>query len=370
MIVCNEGERSEKKMDYSNIIKTVKTTKEYEFLRDDEHLGDNIIILGLGGSYAYGTNKEGSDIDVRGIATNTSKEILLMRDFEQVVDTITDTTIYSLQKIVSLLCNCNPNTIEMLGLRPEQYLYISEIGRLLVDNKKLFLSKRAINSFGGYANQQLYRLNQKAKHALAQEELEKHILKTIQFMQASFTDRYATMPADSIKLYVDKATQPNMDTEIYIDGEMHHVSLRDFSGMLGEFNNTIKQYGKIGKRNEHAIEHQKIGKHMMHLVRLYHMCFDILEKGEINTYREEDHDLLMSIRNGAFLQDDNQPIPEFFEMVDELEKRLEEDSKHTDLPEEPQRKEIEELICTINEKIVKNELISQNDMSFTNWLAQ
>ena len=31
---------------------------------------------------------------------------------------------------------------------------------------------------------------------------------------------------------------------------------------------------------------------------------DILEKGEINTYREEEHDLLMAIRNGNYQKED------------------------------------------------------------------
>lgn len=326
--------------------------KEYDFLRNHESLGNNITLLGLGGSHAYGTNVEGSDVDIRGVALNSSTEILTMRDFEQVVDIPTDTTIYSLHKIAELLTNCNPNTIEILGLQPEQYLYLSEPGKMLIENRELFLSKRAVHTFGGYANAQLYRLNQKAAHSMNQSELERHILKTMHFMQESFAGRYATFPHDNIKLYVDKAVQPGMETEIFIDGQMNHVSLRDFSGMLGEFNNTMKQYGKIGKRNEKAYEHNKIGKHMMHLVRLYHMCFDILEKHEINTFRKDDHDLLMSIRNGAFLDSNNQPTKEFFEMVDSLEKRLAYDAKATDLPEEPDKKKIDDLVCTINSQVV------------------
>ena len=43
---------------------------EYEFLEKNEHLGKNIILLGLGGSHAYGTNTETSDLDVRGCALN------------------------------------------------------------------------------------------------------------------------------------------------------------------------------------------------------------------------------------------------------------------------------------------------------------
>ncbi len=49
---------------------------EYDFLKTNEHLGKNIILLGLGGSYAYGTNTPESDLDIRGIALNTKREIL------------------------------------------------------------------------------------------------------------------------------------------------------------------------------------------------------------------------------------------------------------------------------------------------------
>ena len=44
--------------------------KPYSFLRTNEHLGKNLILLGLGGSHAYGTNVETSDLDVRGCALN------------------------------------------------------------------------------------------------------------------------------------------------------------------------------------------------------------------------------------------------------------------------------------------------------------
>ena len=44
-------------------IKDKLKSKEYDFLRTNEHLGKNIILLGLGGSYAYGTNVDSSDVD-------------------------------------------------------------------------------------------------------------------------------------------------------------------------------------------------------------------------------------------------------------------------------------------------------------------
>ena len=337
-------------------IKEKLKSDEYEFLRKDKNLGNNIIILTLGGSHAYGTNNENSDLDIRGCALNSKMQILTNENFEQFVNEATDTTIYSFNKLVALLSNVNPNTIEMLGNKPEHYFYVSPIGQELIDNAHLFLSKKCVHSFGGYANQQLYRLNQKSAHQLSQAGLEQHILKTLEFMKTDFNKKYSDFSEDQIRLYIDKAVQEGYDTEIFMDVKLTHYPLRDYCSMWSELQNTVKAYGKIGKRNEKALEHGKIAKHMMHLIRLYMMCLDILEKEKIITYREDEHDLLMDIRNGKFLDDNDQPIPEFFEMVDEYEKKLEYAKQNTSLPDNPNYKEINEFVASVNERVVKGEI--------------
>lgn len=326
---------------------------EYSFLYNNEHLGPNIILLGLGGSYAYGTNIETSDVDIRGCALNSKMELLTNQNFDQVVDEKTDTTVYSFNKLISLLTNVNPNTIELLGLKPEHYLYLSPIGQELINNKGLFLSKKCIHSFGGYANQQLYRLTQKEKHSMGQAQLEDHILKTLEFMREDFNNQFSTIPEDSINLYIDKSDKPEMDTEIFMDVKLTHYPLRDYCGLWNSLQTTAKSYNTLGKRNDHALEHGKIAKHMMHLIRLYLMCFDILEKKDIVTYREAEHDFLMEIRNGKFITQDNQVLPEFYDIVNEYEKRLAYDKENTDLPEKPNYKKINEFMASVNEKIIK-----------------
>ena len=94
----------------------------------------------------------------------------------------------------------------------------------------------------------------------------------------------------------------------------------------------------------------------MHLVRLYLMCFDILDKGEIVTYREKDHDFLMSIRDGKYLDGQDQPTKEFFEIVDEYEAKLDRLKETTELPDKPDFKKINEFVASVNERIVKNEI--------------
>ena len=95
-------------------------TEEYAFLHINPRLGSRIMLLGVSGSYGYGTNREGSDIDFRGVALNLPSDLIGLTAFEQYEDSATDTVIYSFNKLVSLLLNCNPNTIEILGLRPWQ----------------------------------------------------------------------------------------------------------------------------------------------------------------------------------------------------------------------------------------------------------
>ncbi len=337
-------------------IKNKLNTAEYNFLKTNPHLGWNIILLGLGGSYAYGTNREGSDIDIRGIYLNSREEILSggigEQIAEQVTDTATDTVIYSFQKIIQLLCSCNPNTIEMLGLNKSQYFHLSKEGRYLVENARMFLSKKAVHSFGGYANAQLYRLTQKSAHALSQEGLERHILKSIRLMEEEFHKKYSPFSEDSIKLYIDKSDPEMMDSEIFMDVNLHHYPLRDYCSMWNEMKATVSSYTRLGKRNQKALEHNKIGKHMMHLVRLYLMCFDILENEKIVTKRTKEHDFLMEIRNGKYITENNDVLPEFFELVNEYEKRLEYAAKNTSLPEEPDYKKIREFVGDINKEII------------------
>jgi len=136
-----------------NINEVIKLS-EYNFLRKNEHLGNNLLFVVFGGSHAYGTNVETSDIDIRGIATNSIDELLGIKEWEQYTDEYTDSTIYGFNKMIKLLINVNPNVIEMLGCKPEHYTLLSPAGKLLLDKKNLFLSQKAVYSFREYSNAQ------------------------------------------------------------------------------------------------------------------------------------------------------------------------------------------------------------------------
>lgn len=324
-------------------IRKAVESKQYDFLRTNPHLGNHIVLLGLSGSHAYGTNIETSDVDIRGIAGNTREEILTYHDFEQVEDRPTDTVVFSVNKFISLASAGNPLFIEMLGLKPEHYIIKTPIGEKLIANRNLFLSKRIAVTFGGYANQQLRRLDNKAARTVPQPEQEEHIMNSM---------IHGGEIPNGFRLHIEPSSNPDMEKEIFMDVDVKNMPLREYLAGLNYLQNVLRAYQKLGGRNQNAAEHGKLSKHMMHLVRLYFTGIEILETGNIRTYRDQEHDLLMEIRNGRFLDEEDHPTPEFREFVDDLSQRFTEAKNKSMLPDQADMDAITKLRIEINAEIM------------------
>lgn len=329
--------------------------KDYGFLSENENLKENVCYLTLGGSIAYGTDLPGgqSDIDIRGITAETKEiknRILLdLPHFEQFIDNKTDTVIYGLHKIIKLLLSCNPNVIEMLGTKSEHILYINDIGKRLRENSDLFLSKLAIGSFGGYAGQQLNRLaNALARDRLSEEEKEEHILRSLNGAMMSFNKRYSDFENGKIALKISNSKKSDIEKEICADIVLHNYPLRDFNGIINELSSIARNYSKLNNRNTKK-DDAHLNKHAMHLIRLYLMAIDILEKKEIVTYRIKEKDFLLDIRNGKFMNSDGTYNSAFFDLQKELETKFKYAAKHTELPDKPDYAKVIELVNSLND---------------------
>lgn len=332
-------------------VKHLLQTNAYDFFRTNKKI-EHLIYLTLGGSHAYGTSTPTSDIDLRGVAFNSKKDILGFSNFEQYDSGQTDTVIYGFRKMISLLIQCNPNTIEQLGCKSEHHIYLHPIGEELIANRKMFLSKKAVSSFGGYANDQLHRLlNAFAHDVYTQSEKEQHILMSAKSAMLSFNDRYHKFGNGSFNLYVDESEKENMQSEIFVDVNLRHYPLRDYKNMFNDLSSISKLYDKLNKRNNKKDE-LHLNKQAMHLLRLYLMAFDILENEEIVTYREKEHDFLMDVRRGKFMKEDGTYDESFFDIVNDYEKRLKYDSENTSLPDSPNLSHIEEFVMDVNRRVV------------------
>ena len=406
-------------MDFKQLLASPK----YEFLKTNPLLGENIGLLALGGSHAYGTNIATSDLDIRGMAVNPTKQIFgLEKDFEQVVETTTDTTIYSLNKMTKLLMSCNPNTIEILGCKPEHYIYIGKYGQILLDNKVHFLSKKAIDSFGGYANQQYNRLQHallgngkndelklkmlnhslecalasfNAKHKSTKSNISMRTLDDDEYVEVliqrlarnkqelamqlakdltqvtlnkkltekermskiqSLTDLYRNdleeLDAKHLDAIDDKANA--VGDRIVLTGDLEDYPLGDVQALLRDFHQIKSEYGNINKRNTKK-DAPHMAKHMMHLIRLYLMGADLNRDMTIKTFRDGDeHEMLMAIRNGEFMTGDGmQVIPEFYELLEEVQNKYNYSVKHTVLPDEPNYDALNEMMLNMYSDIIK-----------------
>ncbi len=95
----------------------------------------------------------------------------------------------------------------------------------------------------------------------------------------------------------------------------------------------------------------KLAKHMMHLVRLYLMGTDLNATGQIITYREKEHDILMSIRNGEYMTEDGKKVKsEFYDLLKCVQDEYIYAVKHTVLPEKANMDSLQEMMFGIYEK--------------------
>lgn len=324
-------------------------SSEYDFLRTDPHLRNRIILLGLGGSHAYGLATPTSDLDIRGIALNSKEEILGTKVFEQFENRATDTVVYGLKKIFNLLAACNPNVIEILGLRDEDYAIITPEGQKLLDNRRVFLSRKAAKSFGGYANAQLRRIQTAtARDRLPELIRQKFIQSSIDNAIENIHNVHGLDQYGQINLHVDDVSE-----QILADVDYKNLPLGEFIDLINTLKQVRDDYNKTAGNRNHKKDDLHLNKHASHLIRLYHMGCELLEKGEINTYRAADHNLLMGIKNGQYMDSDGLFMPEFYELVDNLEKRLECLKESSPLPVRPDQEAIEKLLMEMNEAALK-----------------
>ena len=332
-------------------LEEIVSRPEYDFLRTNPKLKDRIVFLTVGGSYAYGTDIETSDIDIRGVCLNGIDELLGGETFEQFIDSRTDTTIYSVSKFLDLVSNCNPNVIEMLFCEPENYIYVSPIGQLILDNRHLFLSKKAFYTFGGYARAQLNRLENSLCRGnyYTHNQKEEHIARSVQNAMDTFSNRFTAMTngKGEVKLYTDEVDETG-NKIITIDMTMNRVPLREVRAMLEEMTNIVRDYDKSGGWRNTKKDVPHLNKHIMHLVRLYYMGIEILKDKDLHTYRTNEHDLLVAIRNGLFLDENNCATQDFYTLLAQLEKELENAYKQSTLPNKVDYNKVKELKIKIS----------------------
>ena len=139
-----------------------------------EIVPEKTILLGYVGSTSHGTYIPKNDpeciddIDLLGIAVGSDKVYYGLggtreeREQKEVKLNEWDSVVYEIRKAFRLLLQQNPNIMALLWLQEKDYIYISPTGKMILDNRNLFVSKQAYHSSIGYAYGQLHRMTHNA----------------------------------------------------------------------------------------------------------------------------------------------------------------------------------------------------------------
>lgn len=144
-------------------------------------LEERTILLAPTGSYAYGTNTENSDKDFKGVCIPPIEYYLGLEAFNEYNTSggknfkntkgSVDINIIHINKFVKDAMQGVPNNIEILFIRPEDYLKVTDLGQVLINNRHLFLSKHIKTKFGGYAYSQIQKLKAKSSNGTGRRDL-------------------------------------------------------------------------------------------------------------------------------------------------------------------------------------------------------
>lgn len=132
---------------------------------------ERLLLLAYRGSVAHNMYIPNSDpnsiddIDLMGIFLAPKNYYLGLTNIKTTVELMVekdgalyDCVYYELKHFVKLLLKGNPNVLSMLWLKPDHYLFKSPYIETLLESKHLFRSKKVFHSFGGYANDQLKKM--------------------------------------------------------------------------------------------------------------------------------------------------------------------------------------------------------------------
>lgn len=124
---------------------------------------DNIILLGVVGSTAYGLAGPDSDIDRLGLYAAPTRLFHGLRPpigkAASVVTTNPDVAFHEALKYANLAMSMNPTVTELMWLPEDLYEVKMDLGQELIDIRGAFLSaKRTKDAYLGYSTQQFHRL--------------------------------------------------------------------------------------------------------------------------------------------------------------------------------------------------------------------
>ena len=364
------------------------------------YVEDHIIFSCIIGSKAYGISTPESDTDEAGIMI-PGKEYFFgaIKSFDQFQGYDTDKTVYNFKKAIKLITENNPNMLDLLCIPERCIIKITPYWQEIMDNSKLFISKKCKYTFSGYAISQINRIKThrqyilnppKTKPMRADYKLKDiSIFETCQlkalinvesifdYVQENkrelFLNQLDTIYGNEIVPLFHKYLNPDRKTvaldflntalcsqlntflslgkESYVKDEFVEEAEKEL-----KFQNDLRNWKryeewKKSRNKKRAVMEEKIGfdsKHASHCVRLIRMGKEILETGKVNVDRTNiDAEELKAIRNGLWTYE------QLEEYVNNSQLELDELYKTSTIQNAPKIEKIDEMTVNIVDRYLK-----------------
>jgi len=325
------------------VASVVRLLEEKRLITPPRWLSSNIVYETIMGSQSYGVSSGGSDIDVYGVCIPL-KGILFphlegvipgfgnqgqkFQEFEHhhVKDKDSqkeyDLKVMNIVKFFELARQGNANIIDSIFTHQSCVLYCNQVGQIIRDNRKLFLSKQCYKCCRGYAYGQMSEIN-KSKN-----------IKEIKGILA-FEDKYGishkTTFADSTCALMDKTPDKAEGIQFYVGplSDLPYSVLKEYNDMYS-----------LGIQGSKRFENRKIDgtdlKFLYHLIRLLDEAVQILSTHDLDL--QQNREQLKSIRRGEWTE------AEVFEHFNMKERELETIYANSTLREKPDEDRLKRVL--------------------------
>lgn len=293
--------------------------------------GARCVFKTVTGSQAYGTATPQSDVDHKGVYCQSAVDLQGFGYTEQLMLS-KDESHFEMRRFVQLLCSANPTVLEMLFMPDDCVLHRAEPFLVFERERERFLTKKCLNSFGGYAvaqirkargldkkmNWEKARVARKGPMDFCYAHVDGRTVPLADFIVAPQSS-YGLVALDHFKdgyaLYQDvprsggyrgivsedgndvrvssvpKGERPV--TVVYFNREGYSAHCRDFREYADwEKNRNVQRYVDVEAHG------QKIdGKNLLHCRRLIDTALEIAREGVLRV-RRPNAEYLLSIRRG------------------------------------------------------------------------
>jgi predicted nucleotidyltransferase len=242
-----------------------------------------------------------------------------------------DRVIYNMKKFFLLALENNPTILEFLYLPQECILTSSHSWNKIVENRNIFISKKAKHTFTGYAHSQLQRIKRHRGYLL-------NPIKEEPKRENFGLPKNPTLPKEQLNAILVLPDDLAKDLYKYAEKE------RQYREAKLNWDNYISW--EKGRNPARAEMERKWGfdvKHASHLVRLMKEGEELLITGKITLPRPE-VDLLKRVKNGYYSYD------ELIEMVENFDHEFEKLYLESSLPHTPDHKKAQDLYLEILDK--------------------